>query len=134
MKEKSQTEYPDIEIYISRASIPEICSWLQNVFSSLEVVNSRQKERIQHYSARTTGEDSAPAISILMVENAKDNFTAVTFQSPDSPWVTDLECARYAAGYFNHEIRCSTGSWEQDQATDEWFSLRGKSETTISWE
>jgi len=134
MKEMRQTEYPDIEIYLSRTSIPEICNWLRNIFVSMELVNSLKKGKSQQYIASISEQDSAPAISILMVEDAKDNFSALSIQSPHTRWTTDLECAREACGFFDREIRCSTGSWEQDQVTDEWISLQGKSETTITWE
>lgn len=133
MNNNLHEEYPDIEIYIYDTSAEQIIAWLDSIFTRIESVKTSNKGKTRTLIADNTGGIPASQVSIIIVENAKDNFTSVWFQSEHTPWSTDIECARSASSQFTSEIRCTAGSWNQEQLLDGWISLTAKNESSIIW-
>jgi hypothetical protein len=129
--DSSNTAYPDIEIYIPSTSNGNIIDWLRTIFTEITPVKSRNDGKIQNFTVRTCTDDLE--IPILLIEDARDGYSSVWFQSGTTPWATDLDCALSAAEYFNSEIRCSTGSWSEEPDSDDWFSVLGKKHSIIHW-
>lgn len=112
--------YPDIEIYIEAATRDAIVEWLKAHFSVIadekKIILARNDESVE----------------CLIVPDATDGFTSAWFSPNHTPWTTDLECSQSAYQYFQVEIRCSTGSWQDDSPG--WVKVDGQGSTEISWE
>ena len=131
MNTSTPSNYPDIEIYISGASISDVLNWLKDIYRDIELVKTVNAGKSQNFLASNPGD--AQKTPILIVEDARDNFSCVWFQSANAPWPTDLECALIATEHFSSEIRCSTGSWSEAPVSDEWFSIQCGKQTLIHW-
>jgi hypothetical protein len=130
MNNSATSNYPDIEIYIHAAGTADILDWLKEIYQDITLIKTINGGKSQNFLAQNP--DDELKIPILIIENARDNFSCIWFQSRNTPWSTDLECARTAAEHFNSEIRCSTGSWCEEPA-DDWFSITGSHQTLIHW-
>ena len=86
----SPERFPDIEIYLKRVTTEEIISWLEQMFSSASV------ERTEPNTAAKLG----TMFCTVTEDVAKGGYTSVWFESNETPWVTDLECARQAFDHF----------------------------------
>ncbi len=131
MNRSSTNRYPDIEIYIDTTSTADIVNWLKKIFRDIASVKSPGGGKSQNFIALNP--DNEQKIPILIVEDARDNFSCIWFQSGDTPWLTDLECASSAGAYFDTEIRCSTGPWNEEPDSDEWYSVQGSKQSLIHW-
>lgn len=111
--------YPDIEFYIKAASREAIIKWLATHFS---VTSNAQKITLSRIEK---------TVECLIVPDAVDDFTSVWLSPNHTPWTTDLECSQSAYQHFQVEIRCSTGSW-QDESPG-WLIVNGEGYSEISW-
>ena len=118
--------YPDIEVYIKRASAAEVIEWLAQRFGV-----KQQTEKGPTVRCLLDGGD----LECVIVENAvKGGFTSVWFKSADTPWETDRDCALEVHKAFSLEVRCSAGSWaEDDEDTGAWLRLTSEGETRVNW-
>ena len=127
----TSTRSPDIEIYIDTTSTADIIDWLKTIYADIELVKTTGGGKTQHLTAGNPG--NRQKTPILVVEDARDSFSCIWFQSGNTAWATDLDCAYSAGKYFSTEIRCSTGPWKEEPDSDEWYSVRGSSQHLISW-
>jgi hypothetical protein len=111
--------YPDIEIYIEATTRDAIVEWLESHFSVVADVQNITLLR------------NDKSVKCLIVPDATDGFTSVWFSPNHTPWKTDLECSQSAYQHFQVEIRCSTGSWQED--TPGWMKVNGEGCAEISW-
>ena len=117
--------FPDIEIYIKRPNLADIVAWLERRFGVV-FREQRGDSLICHL-----GHDR---VTCAIVENAvKGGFTSVWFKSSQTPWATDRDCALEAAAEFNLEVRCSAGSWQEDEEGPGWLRITADGESTINW-
>ncbi|MBB1485109.1 hypothetical protein [Oceanospirillum sediminis] len=123
------TRFPDIEIYVNDPELEQIVQWLNEVFASVEEPVRLDKRTLLYKTINADGKE----IPVNVVEKAAGKYWSVWFDSPESPWATDIDCARAAFAYFNTTIRCSVGSWEPDQPMDLWWQISKKGEGEISW-
>lgn len=133
MPQNTAIAYPDIEIYLADTSPDEIIAWLATTLSDIRPIRSSLNTRTWHYVARCLHQQGEVEVRFIIVENANANFTSLWFKTGQTPWSSDLACARAAASHFPREIRCSPGSWNQDQDSDEWLSIQNALESTITW-
>lgn len=120
--------YPDIEIYLKAVDAEHILQWLQERLGRCETL--KQNERITQ--AKLTAMSTTPA-PVLIVTKAQGIFTSLLIESDQTPWPTDLDCAREAHTYFSTEIRCNAGGWNEGDEPDEWLSVSDLGEQTITW-
>lgn len=122
-----QPRYPDIEIYLKRIDSDAISRWLQQRFEQCSPLH--QQGTSSHYRIA----HGPHCISVLVVEKAQGIFTSLAFDSDQTPWPTDLDCAREAAVYFDCEVRCNASGWQEGDDPDEWLSISAEGEKLISW-
>jgi hypothetical protein len=125
--------YPDIEIYLADTTNDEIVDWLAAILSDINLTGSSPDKGTWHYSARYLNRRGETEIRFIIVEKANADFTSLWFKTGQTPWSSDLECARAAADHFSGEIRCSPGPWNPDQDNDEWISIHNAHESTVAW-
>jgi hypothetical protein len=133
MSQSTSPAYPDIEIYLADATKDEIVGWLATILSEINLTQSSSKRRTFSYSAKSLHQQCEVEVQFMIIEKANANFTSLWFKTGQTPWSTDLECARAAADQFPAEIRCSPGPWNPDQDNDEWVSIQDSQESTIIW-
>lgn len=120
--------YPDIEIYLAETNIEHIDAWLR------EVVDAEPLKPAGKRKWRSRGRDDSHDIPILLVENAADGFSSLWFDSAETPWPRDTDCARDAARALQSEVRCTLGGWQPGDDPDRfWQVLPNGSEGTIHW-
>lgn len=115
MSQSSETRHPDIEIYVKNRSPEEICDWLKSVFSSLE---------LQHSQGTVHQYLTGCGIPVLLHEKVNGKaWSSVWFDSSDTPWAKDLDCATLASQQMDTEIRCIAGGWNDGDDPDEWWKV-----------
>ena len=133
MSQNTTISYPDIEIYLADTTNDAIIAWLSTILSDINLTRSSGNKGTCHYSARSLLQQGMVEIHFMIIENANTNFTGLWFKTGQTPWSSDLECARAAAEQFPGEIRCSPGPWNPDQDSDEWVSIHNGRESTVIW-
>lgn len=130
MNGKPTQAYTDIEIYLFDATLSDILNWLQDRFLSiLPDTETAGSSTTHHFFAQT----ETASIRIIIVEKVAGRYTSILFDSPNTPWETDLDCARDAFRQLLVEVRCCVASWLPEQNPDEWLSICGEGESVINW-
>ena len=112
--------FTDIEIYLRDVTHEALISWLCNYF---EV-----KESVPHLVLTREDKD----IECLIVPNAtKGGYTSIWFKSSETPWTTDLDCAKEAYKHLKKEVRCN--ALPNSEHSFEWLQVDQKGETPVSW-
>jgi len=119
--------HPDIEIYLAGINARRAQEWLETVLgkpstSAARGIQTQLRFDTQHHT-----------IPVLVVEKAAGRYTSLWFDSPATPWATDLECAREARQFFQCEVRCIHSGWQEGDDPDEWWSLTAEGERLIQW-
>jgi len=133
MPQNTTIAYPDIEIYLADTNSGDIVDWLATILSDINLTGSFPNKGTWRYSARYLHQQGESEICFIIVENASADFTSLWFKTGQTPWPSDLQCARAAANHFSGEIRCSPGPWNPDQDNDEWVSIQNAHESTVVW-
>lgn len=94
----------DIEIYLKDVSSERLLTWLEQHFGKAARVVREGTLAIRQFH---TPRGLVPAIVTAGVDG--EAWTSVWFNSPHTPWHTDLDCARQAATELNCETRCESG-------------------------
>ncbi len=116
------TRYPDIEIYLKRVGSDQILPWLKDALGDFETIKTEPSVQIKFDKMTCT-----------IAENvAKGGYTSIWFEPNETPWPTDIECARAAFLKFKVEVRCSTGGWEGEDDGG-WLRLTEKGEQVVNW-
>lgn len=121
--------FPDIEIYVQDPEQSQIDQWFSELFTTVSA-SKRLDKRTLAYEVTTP---AGVQFAVNVVEKAAGKYWSIWFDSPETPWATDIDCARAAFAYFGKTIRCSVGSWEPDQPMDLWWQISSKGEGEISW-
>ena len=120
--------YPDIEIYLAEADIERVGAWLRDVLDAAPLKSAGKRKWRCH------GHRGQTAIPVLLVENAADGFASLWFDSAETPWPRDTDCARDAARALSCEVRCTLGGWQPGDDPDRfWQVLPDGSEGAIVW-
>ncbi len=121
--------YPDLEIYALDVAFKDVEDWLQQNFKTVErseVIGKKTKARI-HFTV--DGDE------VVVFSSAVGKYASIWFKQNNSPWLTDLECARSACQALNTQIRCSNSGWEEGQKPDSqwWRVTQEEGEMLIEW-
>ncbi|MDR5867180.1 hypothetical protein [Halomonas koreensis] len=120
--------YPDIEIYLARVEPGAVDAWLG------EALDAPPLAAAGKHRWRTRGYHDGAEIPVLMVEKAADGFASLWFDSAETPWAADADCAREAAARLGCEVRCSLGGWQPGDDPDRFLQVKADgSEATIDW-
>ena len=79
---------PDIEIYLKECPMDKLVEWLTSLFGKIESPLEAGDSEVFHSSI-------GPIIITPTIEDSE--FISVWFNTPNSPWLTDVECARQAS-------------------------------------
>ncbi len=130
MNEQADPAYADIEIYLANTELGDIISWLKHRFLSVALdTQATDSATTHHFLAKT----ETTNVNITIVERILDGYSSVFFDSPNTPWEVDLDCARDAHRHLQVEVRCCAGSWSPEQNPDEWLTICQEGETVITW-
>jgi hypothetical protein len=124
----SETRFPDIAIYLPDTPKDRILEWLERQFPDATMRTTHADVDALRLELDTQGD----AIPVALFFDAVPGYTVVWFDTASSPWATDLDCARTAARDLGCEVRCSTGSWSEEDK-DLWWRVEGGMEERIRW-
>ncbi|PRY63078.1 hypothetical protein B0H98_10983 [Vreelandella songnenensis] len=120
--------YPDIEVYVASVSHETLNAWLAEALLASPLSPAGKGKW------KTRGTHQGEEVPVLLVENAADGFSSLWFDSAQTPWATDQECAQHAAVALQTEIRCSLGGWHPGADPDRfWQVLPDGREGAIEW-
>jgi len=119
--------HPDIEIYVKQRSVEQITQWLESIFERLEATNT------QGHTHRFTATYHRVKIPVTVIDRAAKDFCSIWFDSAQTPWAQDLDCAQQAQQQLNTEIRCIVSGWKEGDEPDEWWSVTAQGENKIQW-
>lgn len=120
---------PDIEIYLKEDFLDELNSWLEQHVGRVELGPWAGTMRRGTLHGET-------AIPLMIVRKAAGKWASIWFESEDTPWATDLDCARAVAAGINREVRCSIGGWEEEHGeanADSWMKVTAEGEEEFVW-
>ncbi|TDO06131.1 MULTISPECIES: hypothetical protein [Halomonas] len=120
--------FPDIEIYLAHCDITRLDAWLQQAIGAEPLCPAGK------HKWRTLGHVAAGEVPVLVVEKAADGFASLWLDSAETPWATDLACAREAAARLGCEVRCSLGGWQPGDDPDRFLQVKADGhEQPIDW-
>lgn len=116
----------EIEIYIRGCSISQLLAWIETVVGAVSPPQEAGAAMV--YATRV-----GPLIITPSVEGGP--FMSVWFNTPASPWATDLDCARDAARTLGCTVRCDPGSLFPvvPSRAPAFLEVIGTTERLISW-
>lgn len=118
---------PEIEIYLRDCPSERLLSWLDSKIGQLGQAEEAGAAAIYQ---TTSG-------AIVVTPNVEDGpFVGVWFNLPDTPWRSDVECARQAARELGCVVRCCPGrefpavpAWAQDV----FLEIAEATERPVNW-
>ncbi|WP_296055953.1 hypothetical protein [uncultured Amphritea sp.] len=120
--------HPDIEIYIKDRSLERITQWLQGLCQSLK--RDFEQGQVHHF----IGSIDDCEIPVMIHEKVSGKaWTSIWFNSDQTPWVKDLDCAEQAARELDTEIRCIASGWTTGDDPDEWWRVEKDTIEKIHW-
>lgn len=121
---------PDIEIYLLSCPTDKILDWLERHFSITS------KQQVDANSIQLTLQMQEQQFSAQILEQAAGKrFTSVWINSPNTPWKTDIECAKDAYATLGCEVRCCHSGWQEDSDEDPdlWWHINQYDEGPFIW-
>ncbi len=121
---------PDIEIYVLSCPLDEIITWLKQGFTLLE------KNQPSPLCTKITLELDKNIIPVTILEQASGKrFTSIWFDSSNTPWDSDISCAKDAYKHLHCEVRCNYQGWaeESDQDPDQWWKINDHGDGPFVW-
>lgn len=122
---------PDIEIYLQDTTASTVFLWLAARFPDAEKKPPKPAGKKQW---RLQIRNDNHLIPVLVIEDASPGFTSVWFDSSNTPWDSDMACAREAHAHFNTEVRATPGSWTEGDDPDLWWHINTKGEGLLHWQ
>lgn len=116
---------PDVEIYVKDAKPQAIQGWLEARF---DCTTWQQRGSLLLASC-----DGLP---VVIYQKAAGSWHSLLFESSQTPWATDLECAQEAAQALQVPVRCSVGGWQEVQGeadADRWLEVKNGQVSEIRW-
>ncbi|MDO6562670.1 hypothetical protein Q4488_04670 [Amphritea sp. 1_MG-2023] len=121
--------HPDIEIYIKDRSLERICQWLEHTCSTFK--REYDQGQVHHFIGMMDGAE----IPIMIHEKVSGKaWTSVWFNSDQTPWIKDLDCAEQAARELETQIRCIASGWTAGEDPDEWWKVELGNVEKINWQ
>ena len=117
---------PDIEIYLKDCPMDKLIVWLTSLFGNLEPPVEAGNSTVFHSAI-------GPVIITAQLEDGE--FFSVWFNTPNSPWATDMECARQASYDLKCLVRCCSGQYfsEVPAESDIFLEIEKEVESLTVW-
>ena len=120
---------PDIEIYLREDHLDDLVDWLGREIGPVELQSPSGLTQRGILSG-------AHPIPVMIVRKAAGKWASVWFDSDQSPWETDADCARAIHAGTGHEVRCSVGGWTESDGeadADRWLKITREGEAEFVW-
>lgn len=120
----------DIEIYLLSCSTENIMAWLEEEFVLIK------KNEISKLCSKVIVNSNGSDIEVTILKQAAGKrFTSVWFDSDQTPWKNDIDCAKQAFKSLNCEVRCNLQTWEEggEQDPDQWWQINAHGEGPFIW-
>jgi hypothetical protein len=117
----------EIEIFIRDCPKARLLVWIENLIGTLGTPNS-------------VGESTtypSPVGTVVVTPNVDGGpFQSVKFNTADTPWSTDVDCARQAAKVLGCVVRCVPGQHypKVNSTTGTFLEIEGQAEKLMHWE
>lgn len=121
---------PDIEIYLQSVDAASVRQWLDQRFPGGAPATWRPAGKRQ---VRAVLRHEDKPVPVLLIEEASPGFMSVWFDSPDTPWATDRDCAREMFSALGGIIRATAGSWHEGDDPDLWWEISAGGERELHW-
>lgn len=120
--------HPDIEVYVKNGSVPQLIDWVQTQSSQIGPLNSAGNNH--QFSAEINGH----VIPVMIQERvAGKGWLSIWFRSDQTPWATDLECAKAISNALDTQTRCILNGWSEGDEPDEWWLIEQGNQEKILW-
>ncbi len=119
---------PDIEIYVRGCSTERLVAWLESVVGPLGPLEAAGAAIV--YPSRI-----GPVVLTPRIKGGP--FVSVWFNSPNTPWATDVDCARQVARELCCVVRCDPGLHFPEAplwASDQFLDIADGVEKIVTWE
>lgn len=122
---------PDIEIYIRDVDTETAKRWLSARFDRVDL----QIRSPKSVAKGTVYLDGHQIPVTLFPEAHGKQYLCVLFESSDTPWETDLACAREVFQMLGNEVRCSVGAWQEGEDPEDefWWRIDESGEEKVRW-
>ena len=120
--------HPDIEIYIKDRSLEQITDWLKTHCQPLK--RDFEQGQVHHF----VGLINSHEIPVMVHEKVSGKaWTSVWFNSDQTSWIKDLDCAEQASKELDTQIRCIASGWSTGDDPDEWWKVEQGNSEKIQW-
>lgn len=118
----------DVEIYLHKHTPVQIIEWITSTFGHPpETLSSATKGTVRLRIQNPNG----TTIPVMLVQRGA--WHSVWFDSNQTPWATDLDCARAAVAALGGIARCSDGGWQEGDDPDQFLEVSTEGVTTVIW-
>lgn len=119
----------DIEIYLKDTNLPAVTQWLTQALGDCS--EWQQQGKVYKCSA-------ANNIAISWYPKAAGSWHCLHIASDQTPWATDLECAKEANAVLQIEIRCTPSDWTEQsnepiEQANQWLKVIDQEVLTFTW-
>lgn len=123
----SEQRHPDIEVYVKERTAQQILEWVQTLGTL--TTDKSTKESIK-FKLLISDVEIPVLIQQRVIGKA---WSSVWFDSSETPWATDLECAHQIAKEMQTQTRCIASGWQEGDEPDEWYKVYQGVEEIIVW-
>ena len=124
----SETRHPDIEVYVKECNGKQLTEWLASIAENLSTPKTSKD------TTQLTATLNGVEIDVLIQERVVGKaWTSIWFDSAETPWLQDLDCAKQIAADLDTQTRCIVGGWEEGDDPDEWWKVHKGNEEKIVW-
>ena len=119
---------PEIEVYLRDCPMERLVAWLRSAIGTLEAPEEAG-------AAVVYASAIGPVVVTPGIEGGP--FLGVWFNTPHSPWATDVDCARQVAKELGCTVRCCPGQHFPEVpwwASDQFLEIAGGVEQIVTWE
>ena len=123
----SEQRHPDIEVYVKDRTAQQILEWV-------ETLGTLTNHKTAKDSIKATLIIDNEEIPVLIQQRVIGKaWSTVWFESSETPWKTDLECAHQIAKALETQTRCIASGWQEGDEPDEWYKVHQGVEEKIVW-
>ena len=116
---------PDIEIYIKCKDLTKIQHCLEQIF----------EQSLTFHSAPPFQRTDIGNIPVKVYLNVKSGFSSIWFDSEQTPWETDLDCAVAIQHQSGMLCRCVKAGWidGEEEDPDLWLEINKQGHKELIW-
>ncbi len=117
----------DIEIYIREPVLKRVLGWIKSVLGPLEELPVDKSQKGVRMFRATECQPVMPIMIQTGIEGGP--YVGIWFDSGETPWGSDVDCARAAFEAFGLPVQCDPGPEYDNQ--DDFFRIDDKGESIV---